>query len=228
MIAIPVYVREEKNYELLMQAYESCKDNDVLFVVNAWEYNSHKIEELNELLGNYFIFRKTNSVAGAWNDAIEYHYNEYVKYGHWAHGFDIILMNQDVSINEEIIDKLTEDINESKGIAAARTKEGEPDFALFAVNPVWIKETFGTLRPFDEGYEGAYFEDNDFRYQCKLKGIEITTIDLDFKHFGSSVVKLDLEAQKENEQRFRKNHIRYINKWGGIRGQETFKTAFNK
>ena len=226
MIAIPVYVREQKNYELLIKAYESLGDSDVLFVVNEWSYNRHKIEDLKELIGNEFIFRKKNSVAGAWNDAIEYQYNYNEKFSYISKD-DIVIMNQDVIVSELEIDKLIDDINIT-GIAAARTKDGQPDFALFAVNPTWIKETFGTLRPFDEGFEGAYFEDNDFRYQCKLKEIEIPTIPLAFKHYGSGVLKHDEEAAKENEQRFRKNHIRYINKWGGIRGAETFKTAFNK
>jgi len=226
MIAIPVYVREQKNYELLIKAYESLGDESVLFVVNEWSYKKNKIEELNELVGNDFIFRKVNSVAGAWNDAIEYQYNHKQKFG-WMSKDYIVIMNQDVVITEEQISKLTDDIH-VHGIAAAKTKDGQPDFALFAVNPEFIKEKFSTLRPFDEGFEGAYFEDNDFRYQCKLKGIYIELIDLDFEHYGSGVLKHDEEAAKENEQRFRKNHIRYINKWGGIRGAETFKTPFNK
>lgn len=214
MIAIPVYVREQKNYELLEKCVKSVPKDEWLYLVSNTE------KEVNHLCRTKYDevkYRIVNSVAGAWNDAVSVAYQDTCPY--------VIIANQDI-----IFPDITELKNAAikHGIAAAKTKQGEPDFALFAVRPEFIKEKFGTLRPFDEGFEGAYFEDNDFRYQCKLKGIEITTIDLDFKHFGSSVVKLDLEAQKENEQRFRKNHIRYINKWGGIRGQETFKTAFNK
>lgn len=215
MIAIPVYVREQKNYELLQACLDNIEhgtsEDSIELIINAFD-----VAHPDSLPYNYF-FRNKNSVAGAWNDAIELCYNDYEEI--------CIIMNQDVEVGKHCINELS--IN-CETILAARTKEGEPDFALFAVNPQWIKETFGTLRPFDEGFEGAYFEDNDFKYQCKLKGIEIPTIELDFKHFGSSVVKLDLEAQKENEQRFRKNHIRYINKWGGIRGGETYKTPFNE
>lgn len=213
MIAIPVYVREEKNYELLKACLDSTKE-EVILIINAFDYLEKESESILDSFN--FFNRDKNSVAGAWNDAVVLAHH---------HKQPLVIANQDIEFPD--LFELTQTAYD-KGICAARTKEGEPDFALFAVNPEWIKETFGTLRPFDEGYEGAYFEDNDFRYQCKLKGIEIPTIELEFKHFGSSVVKLDLEAQKENEQRFRKNHIRYINKWGGIRGQETFKTAFNK
>lgn len=215
MIAIPVYVREEKNYELLKACLDTIKLDRAYLFINHLSSEFEKSIYLDER-NHYLHHREINSVAGAWNDAIEIAEEL---------GQICIIANQDIEFPD--ITELKQ-IAQEKGICAARTKEGEPDFALFAVNPVWIKETFGTLRPFDEGFEGAYFEDNDFKYQCKLKGIEIPTIDLDFKHFGSSVVTLDLEAQKENEKRFRKNHIRYINKWGGIRNFETFKTPFNK
>lgn len=223
MIAIPVYVREKKNYELLKACLDSIHDgtseDDIELFVNAWTVNDNVFAfRLNNSCKGANI-RKVNSVAGAWNDAIELCYEDY------QDGELCVIMNQDIEVGKHCINELSMNC---ETILAARTKKGEPDFALFAVNPEWIKETFGTLRPFDEGFEGAYFEDNDFKYQCKLKGIEIPTIELDFKHFGSSVVTLDLEAQKENEQRFRKNHIRYINKWGGIRNFETFKTPFNK
>lgn len=214
MIAIPVYVREQKNYELLKACVDSCPSPPDAFI-NAFDLED---ELLYDLFGKTrFKERDVNSVAGAWNDAIEMADRLMDSY--------VVIANQDIEFPD-----LTElkRVAIKEGIAATKTKDGHPDFALFAVNPSWIKETFGTLRPFDEGYEGAYFEDNDFRYQCHLKGINIPLLDLEFKHFGSSVVKLDIGAQKENEKRFRKNHIYYINKWGGIRGAETFKTAFNK
>ena len=208
MIAIPVYVREQKNYELLQKCLTQLSfDKRVELFINAWDIKNDNLEAL----GYGTHYRKVNSVAGAWNDAVELSYKI---------GEICVIINQDIELKEELFT--------TKTITAAKTKQGEPDFALFAVNPEFIKEKFGTLRPFDEGFEGAYFEDNDFRYQCKLKGIDIELVDLDFEHYGSGVLKHDKEAAKENEQRFRKNHIRYINKWGGIRGQETFKTAFNK
>lgn len=216
MIAIPVYVREEKNYELLKACLDSIGLQRVLLVINELSSDYEKSIYLDER--NFDLHhRNFNSVAGAWNDAIEYAFKDDEDV--------LIICNQDIELPP--LNELHELIR-TEGIAAAKTKEGEPDFALFGIRPKWIKETFGTLRPFDECFEGAYFEDNDFKYQCKLKGIEIPTIELDFKHFGSSVVTLDLEAQKENEQRFRKNHIRYINKWGGIRNFETFKTPFHE
>lgn len=218
MIAIPVYVREEKNYELLKACLDSIEsgnsEDSIELIINAFD-----VAEKTDSLPYNQVLRNKNSVAGAWNDAIELCYEDY------EDGELCIIANQDIEFPDL---KSLKDAILLHGIAAARTQDGQPDFALFGVNPSWIKETFGTLRPFDEGYEGAYFEDNDFRYQCQLKGINIPLVDLEFKHFGSSVVTLDLEAQKENEQRFRKNHIRYIKKWGGIRGGETFKTPFNK
>ena len=214
MIAIPVYVREEKNYELLEKCVNSCPTPPDGFI-NAFDLED---EKLYELFGKTrFVERDVNSVAGAWNDAIAMSDRLMDSY--------CVIANQDI-IFPDITDLKNAAIRH--GIAAAKTKQGEPDFALFAVNPEFIKEKFGTLRPFDEGFEGAYFEDNDFRYQCKLKGINIELVDLDFEHYGSGVLKHDEEAAKENEQRFRKNHIRYINKWGGIRNFETFKTPFNK
>lgn len=226
MIAIPVYVRDQKNYELLMKCIKSISHEDILLVVNEFKLDGigwfdSILSECHEGIENTTyksIFRDVNSVAGAWNDAIECADSINRDY--------LIIINQDVKMIKGEFD-LIESVT-THGIAAAKTPEGEPDFALFAVNPKFIKERFGTLRPFDEGFEGAYFEDNDFRYQCKLKGIEIKTVDVDFEHYGSGVLKHDKEAERENELRFKRNHIRYIKKWGGVRGLEKFKTPFNK
>lgn len=222
MIAIPVYVNNEKNYELLEKCVTSLVPpsgqdyHELKLLINSDDYGSNydSWQPNTELIQRY-----TNSVAGAWNDAVELCQSDY----------SVVLMNQDIECSWFDINRLIANAIE-KGICAAQTKEGEPDFALFAVNPEWIKETFGTLRPFDEGFKGAYLEDNDFRYQCKLKGIEIPTLPLEFKHYGSSVMRAD-EAEQDGTglyKYFRENHARYINKWGGIRNRETFKTPFNK
>ena len=212
MIAIPVYVTNKDTYELLSKCLKSAPEQPMLFI-NEWGVNV-------DIPSKSSMQMHENSVAGAWNKSIEYAYEN-------LDGVCIIA-NQDIEFPDNI--DILKEAALSHGIACARTPEGYPDFSLFAVNPRWIFDTFGTLRPFDENFKGAYIEDTDFVRQCEVKGIKINTVQLDFNHYGSSVVKHCPEMQDGTglHKNFRENHVYYINKWGGVRGYERFKTPFNK
>lgn len=211
MIAIPVYVTNKPTYELLEKCIASAPEQPIL-LINEWNINI-------DIPINSFIDMHENSVAGAWNKAIEYNHENLESV--------CIIANQDIEFPKDLSELIK--TAKDKGFCAARTSEGLPDFSLFAVNPDWIFKTFGTLRPFDENFEGAYLEDNDFMRQCEVKGIKLDSIELDFNHYGSSVVKHCKEMQDGSglHKNFRSNHIYYVNKWGGVRGYERYLTPFN-
>jgi GT2 family glycosyltransferase len=79
----------------------------------------------------------------------------------------------------------------------------------------------------DENFFPAYYEDNDHRYRMKLAGLEWEYLPLKYKHKISSTLKSNLEFQKKNQMTFAENGRYYIEKWGGLPGQEQYDTPFN-
>lgn len=87
-------------------------------------------------------------------------------------------------------------------------------------------DTFYHVGYFDANFYPAYFEDNDFAYRLKLDGYHVQCLpELVPQVFNNSMsVKKDPSLNLQ----FNVNRVRYIEKWGGEPGKETFKTPFNK
>lgn len=79
----------------------------------------------------------------------------------------------------------------------------------------------------DENFFPAYYEDNDHRYRMKLAGLEWEYFPLKYEHRVSSTLKNSVEIQKKNQMTFAENGRYYIEKWGGLPGQEKYETPFN-
>lgn len=78
---------------------------------------------------------------------------------------------------------------------------------------------------FDEAFYPAYFEDNDYKYRLKLEGgysMETELLDPEV-YRNSMTIKKDIDLNNN----FKKNEKRYIEKWGGLPSEETFKKPFN-
>lgn len=80
---------------------------------------------------------------------------------------------------------------------------------------------------FDTKFEKCFFEDNDYMYRMKLAGIDIRYEDLlnpDNEYYVNSG-----STQKNPKLGdYINNKAYFINKWGGMPGEEIFKTAFNE
>jgi GT2 family glycosyltransferase len=106
------------------------------------------------------------------------------------------------------------------------TAESEhPDFSAFMIS----KETYETIGQFDDGFFPAYFEDNDYHYRINLAGMKAITYPMAiYYHYGS---RTQTEAKQGvpvvSNTLFEINRERYVRKWGGLPGQEKFKTPFN-
>lgn len=170
-------------------------------------------------------------------------------------GYDIVLVcNNDIVLHPEAIWRIAQrfekgdvgmvtcmdvrgEMNEKKiptfRIEVLLTKDKEevdeaphPNFSAFAVN----QECWGKAGEFDEVFAPAYFEDNDYHYRMKL--LEIKAIILPtamFYHYGS---RTQNEASENglpfvSGGSFENNRASYVKKWGGVPGQETFKTPYN-
>lgn len=88
------------------------------------------------------------------------------------------------------------------------------------------KVLFDKIGKFDENFWPAYFEDNDYHRRMKLAGIpELRVLNDGYDHIGSASLKGYSSAQKaDHDRNFANNRARYVSKWGGLPGQETYTT----
>jgi hypothetical protein len=85
------------------------------------------------------------------------------------------------------------------------------DFAGCMLRPSTI-DRFGW---FDEGYTGAYFEDNDYVARLWSNDVACNIVHAaQFYHYGSQTVRLDNEAKTRIEGLFGANKARFLRKWG--------------
>jgi GT2 family glycosyltransferase len=110
-------------------------------------------------------------------------------------------------------------------------------------------EIYEKIGPFDEAFYPIYFEDADYRYRAKLAGITIEewpfveAARLDHETFGRALYTTGFEhgwrhADGRGYQgwtdeklawftkRWEANHDRYVAKWGGEVGHETYTRPF--
>lgn len=99
-----------------------------------------------------------------------------------------------------------------------------PDFCC------WLAKTdiLKVIGKFDENFQRAYFEDNDFHYRIKLLGFEaIKVVNAPMYHYGSQTQNADPNNPVVPPPMFIENREYYIKKWGGIPGFETYTHPYN-
>lgn len=99
------------------------------------------------------------------------------------------------------------------------------DFSCFAVT----RETIQIIGPFDEEFKNAYYEDNDFDRRIWTGGFASGSY-TPYYHYGSTTITTDKEREMviSHQGGFDRNKTRYIEKWGGLPGRETFDVPFNR
>jgi len=177
-----------------------------------------------------------------------------VKYG-MEHGADLMLIcNNDIVIHPEAIWRMAERFGKDNvglvscmdvrgemrengiqplmiGSISAKEKEKvdeapHPNFSAFMVSKACWEE----VGEFDELFEPAYFEDNDFHYRMKLLGVPaITFPPAMFYHYGS---RTQNEASETGQPivagaLFENNRAFYARKWGGNPGDEKYEHPYN-
>jgi GT2 family glycosyltransferase len=87
---------------------------------------------------------------------------------------------------------------------------------------------------FDENIYPAYLEDCDWSYRADLMGVRRLTLvgDVRAKHgddkcLGSSTIMSDPALREKNRRTHGGNFYYYRSKWGGVNGQEVFRTPFD-
>jgi GT2 family glycosyltransferase len=80
---------------------------------------------------------------------------------------------------------------------------------------------------FDETFYPAYYEDSDYLYRMKLKGIRQDVDDT----LNPEVIRISMTQERDPElvnESMRVNRERYIDKWGNSPLLETYLTPYNK
>lgn len=87
------------------------------------------------------------------------------------------------------------------------------------------KSIFDAVGEFDTNFEKCFFEDNDYEYRMKLKGVQIKYED----GLAPEVYRNSMTIQKDPLLGgYIENRDYYIQKWGGLPNEETYKKPFDK
>lgn len=187
----------------------------------------------------YIRNSKNKGVAGSWNQGIEFAIRKF-------NSRYFFIPNNDILLHSDAIDTLIEAIEAPKTFLAAATdisgqvshpeevlkaKPPEkreiteaPDFSCFLIK----RETLEKIGYFDEKFFPAYFEDNDYHYRIRLEGGKASkTNQALYFHFGSRTIKGGGMIRAISNTGYVINRDYYIQKWGGLPGEEKFKRPYN-
>lgn len=129
----------------------------------------------------------------------------------------VILANDDIVLYENTVSTLLDKLKECPNDFVAYS--GDNSFSLFAL-PLSV---FNLVGRFDENFYPAYFEDNDYVMRMKLNNVQMHYLDSPkYYHEGSSTIRALSQSELEvHHHVFRKNQTYYIQKWGGLPGNES-------
>lgn len=137
-----------------------------------------------------------------------------------------IISNDDIQFYPETIKELVDGYNFS-AITSLKIMGGFNTYSLY-IFPDSLKPVVGL---FDESISPnyAYYEDNDFAYRMGLVGHGSHLIEnVRVGHFGSATLRqMNPTQMTEHHKKFRLAQSNYINKWGGLPGEEKFRTPYN-
>lgn len=181
---------------------------------------------------------KQVSLAAAWNSALR---------SAWAMGWShALVVNNDVELGNTTYDRLLAGLiyrlpNRAicTGVSVREWSEkqyledgGEPlnmqarphpDFSCFMLT----RHAFGRVGPFDERFEGAYCEDNDYHVRVVKAGMEAVCIDVPFLHHGAQTVKrADADEREIIMRRADENRRKFWEKWGCWPGSKEYEELF--
>jgi len=204
-ILIPTINRKDLLLEALVYYAIFYPNTKVL----VWDNGN---QDIKPILENMQVFNCDNSrgVAESWNELVI----RAIKMGE----------TNFLILNDDIILKSGEDaINEM--IAKGDENTFHRPHSLYNWSAFLLRESiFKKVGWFDEGFQKCYFEDNDYEYRMKLKGIRRKTEDaLDPEVYqNSSSIKKDPSLDN-----YLINREYYIKKWGGLPDSEVYLYPFN-
>ncbi len=241
-VVIPVINLWDKYTKRTLESIKS-EDNELIFIIIDNNSIDKTKEEAEKRQGENFVYIRNDKnigVASSWNLGIKKGIEKDCEY--------FFIINNDLLFQSNTIDTIVKRFHnntkeENIGIITAHNIQGEldspqdifdydyrkkidipesehPDFSAFMLT----KKCYNEVGQFDENFYPAYFEDNDYHYRLYLKGIKAINYPMAvYYHFGSRSKKFI----NNFNTLFEKNREYYKKKWGGIPGEEIFKSPFN-
>lgn len=193
--------------ELLERALGIYKDTfwgRHIWIVDNGNQNIQKFSSSQRTM----VMKKNIGVAASWNLICRMAF---------SNGYTHLLMVNDDVVYEKFADNL-EDMVDNVG---AGLFIGYQNWSVFILS----HETYKLVGEFDENFKGAYFEDSDYLYRCKMANVvvEQTEILNPEEYQQSASIKKDPSLNSH----FESNKQYYISKWGGVPTEEKFTTPFN-
>lgn len=181
------------------------------------------------------IYRMTwsqvESVARCWNEAL---------WWGWERGHkEALVVNSDTELLPRTYQTLAELLG-SKGMLTAvgvdgvekvaSLPEGEPAYRLHPDYSCYMMAQWAhRLVPFDQMYDGAYFEDADHHVRLYRAGIWAGSIDLGFLHASSGTIKsADAIEQARINRHYRWNKERFYRQYGTVPGTRGYELLFEE
>lgn len=156
--------------------------------------------------------RQPQSVAKAWNDAACLAGSQ-----GW-----LILANDDLTFAPDTIARLVRAAEQQPRAGIVSPIEGSR-FACFLLR----YRAYLDVGPFDEQFQMAYFEDNDYAWRLKLAGWAMSVAYSAVAHVGSATIAAMTPAQlRAKHAAYSHNELLFRRKWGGAPHAEVYSTPF--
>jgi GT2 family glycosyltransferase/glycosyltransferase involved in cell wall biosynthesis len=218
-IVMPVHncIGETKN---AIGSFRTKYKHEWIIIDNAsTDYTQRWIQE--KMKGPRFLLTQKENigVARSWNLGIAKAFER---------GHDLaFVVNNDIVFAQDTLDNLMEwysggqicsvvsiGPDSSRLPMYSRKKLGVPQasFIGFLIDPKVIER----VGWFDEEYELAYFEDDDYKMRCRSEGVQMMgCLDAPVAHRGSQAIK---QGGVQHEPQFTENKKRFASKWGFVSG----------
>ena len=207
VLSIPTY----KRFDLLADCIASANAGSVppsrITVIDNSGGQCPPIPGAEIVLG-----RQPQSVAKAWNDAVALT---------GSNGW-LILANDDIAFAPDTIARMVNVAEQQPRAGIVSPIEGQR-FSCFLLR----YQAYLDIGPFDEAFQMAYFEDNDYAWRLKLKRWQLALALSDVRHVGSATLaRLSAQEMRAKHEAYAHNESRFRAKWGGPPHAEVYTTPF--
>lgn len=205
-------------FDLLTQCIESALSGtvapDKVYVIDnsaggypdRWDIPYHGRVMVHYAPENYGVAKSWNLLAG----------------GAFGNGAQCILSNDDIVFAPDTIAELLRVATATPRAGIVSAIEGQR-FSLFWLNHATWKD----VGPFDEAFQMAYFEDNDYAWRLMLRGWELAIAPSAVSHVGSATLaKLSPAQMTAKHAAYAHNESYFQKKWGGPPHAEIYSTPF--
>jgi GT2 family glycosyltransferase len=192
---------------LIKYVTEDFKDVQIHIIDNG----KQDLSFLNILSPNVFVYEeeKNLGVAASWNKLCKIIFK---KHNH------ALILNDDVYLGYN-----TDTVNSVISKYEYSLVQSYVSWSVILMS----KYMYDHIGDFDETFYPAYYEDSDYLYRMKLKGIRQ---DVEAE-LNPQTVRISMTQERDPElvnASMQENRLRYIEKWGNSPLLETFLTPYNK